>query len=38
MAFLPLVELDDLLRVDGEALVGVHHHAEEPGVCLEGEK
>ncbi len=34
MALLALVQFDDLLRVDGQALVRVHHHAEEAGVCL----
>lgn len=38
MPLLPLVQLDDLLGVDGEALVRVHHHAEEAGVSLEGKK
>ncbi len=32
---LALVQLDDLFRVDGQALVRVHHHAEEAGVRLE---
>ena len=31
---LPLVDLDNLLGVDGETLVGVHHHAEQPRVSL----
>ena len=34
MSFLPLVDLDDLLGVDGQSLVGVDNHAEEPGVGL----
>ena len=34
MSLLPLVDLDDLLGVDGESLVGVDHHTEEPGVGL----
>lgn len=34
MAFLALVHLDDLLGVDGQHLVGIHHHAEEAGVRL----
>ena len=32
--FLPLVDLDDLLSVDGEPLVWVHHHAEQARVGL----
>ena len=32
--FLPLVDLDDLLRVDGQPLVRVHHHAEKARVGL----
>ena len=35
MSLLPLVDLDDLLGVDGESLVGVDNHAEEPGVSLQ---
>ena len=35
MSFLPLVDLDDLLSVDWESLVGVDHHTEEPGVSLQ---
>ena len=31
---LALVHVDDLLRVDGQLLVGVHHHAEEARVRL----
>ena len=38
MPLLPLVQFDDLLGVDGEALVRIHHHAEEAGVSLEGKK
>lgn len=34
VAFLALVHLDDLLRVDGQHLVGVHHHAEQARVRL----
>lgn len=34
VAFLALVHLDDLFRVDGQHLVGIHHHAEEARVCL----
>ena len=33
---LALVHVNDLLRVDGQVLVRVYHHAEEPGVCLQG--
>lgn len=36
VAFLALVHLDDLLGVDGQHLVGIHHHAEEAGVRLSG--
>ena len=32
--FLPLVDLDDLLSVDGKPLVRVHHHAEQARVGL----
>ena len=32
---LPLVDLDDLLSVDGEPLVGIDHNAEQTGVGLE---
>ena len=35
MAFLAAVHLDDVLRVDGQVLVGVDDHAEQPGVRLE---
>ena len=34
MPLLPLVDLDNLLGVDGDPLVGVHHHAEQAGVSL----
>ena len=34
VSFLPLVDFDDLLGVDGQSLVGVDHHTEEPGVGL----
>ena len=34
MSLLPLVDLNDLLCVDGKPLVGVHHHAEQTGVGL----
>ncbi len=34
MTLLPLVALDDLLGVDGEPLVRVHHYAEEAGIRL----
>jgi hypothetical protein len=39
--FMPLdalIPLHDLLRVDRQLLVGIHHHAEETGVCLQGKK
>lgn len=36
VALYALVPLHDLLRVDGQLLVGVDHDAEEAGVCLEG--
>lgn len=36
VALLSLVHLDDLLRVDGQHLVGVHHHTEETRVRLQG--
>ena len=32
--FLPLVDLDDLLSVDGKPLVRVHHHTEQARVGL----
>jgi hypothetical protein len=32
---LPLVDLDNLLGVDGDPLVGVHHHAEQAGVGVD---
>ena len=35
MPLLALVDLDNLLGVDGQPLVGVHHHAEQPGVSLQ---
>ena len=35
MSLLPLVDLNDLLSVDGKSLVGVDHHAEQPGVSLD---
>ena len=34
MPLLALVDLDDLLRVDGQALVRIHHHAEQARVSL----
>ena len=34
-ALLALVQLDDLLGVDGQPLVRVHHYAEEARVCLQ---
>ena len=33
-ALLALIQLDDLLGVDGQPLVRVHHHTEEARVCL----
>lgn len=38
MALLALVEVHDLLGVDGQALVGVDHHAEQTRVGLETER
>lgn len=35
VTLLALVHLDDLLRVNGQHLVGVHHHAEETRVRLQ---
>jgi len=37
VSFLPFVHLDDLVRVDGQHLVRVDHHAEQAGVRLGGE-
>ena len=37
VALLALVHVNDLLRVDGQHLVRVHHHAEQAGICLRGE-
>ena len=34
MPLLALVDLDDLLRVDGQTLVRIHHHAEQARVSL----
>lgn len=34
MPLYPLIPFHDLFRVDGQLLVGIHHHAEEAGVCL----
>lgn len=34
MPLLALVHFNDLLRVDGQVLVGVYHHAEETRVRL----
>ena len=34
VAFLALVDLDDLLRVDGQADVGIDDNAKEAGVSL----
>lgn len=36
VSLLALVHVDDLLGVDGQVLVGVDHHAEEPRVRLQG--
>ena len=36
MPLLPLVDLNDLLGVDGKPLVGIHHHAEQSRVGLRG--
>ena len=33
---LALVDLDDLLGVDGKPLVGIHHHTEQSRVGLRG--
>lgn len=35
MSFLALVHLNNLLRVDGQVLVGVYDDTEEPRVCLQ---
>lgn len=35
MALFAAVHLHDGLCVDGQVLVGVDHHAEQPGICLE---
>lgn len=34
VSLLPSVHLDDVLRVDGQVLVGVDDHTEEAGVRL----
>ncbi len=34
VALFPFVHFNDLLRVDWQHFIGVHHHAKEPGVCL----
>lgn len=34
MALYALVPLHDLLRVDGQLLVRIDHHAEQAGICL----
>lgn len=34
MPLLALVHVHNLLRVDGQVLIGVYNHTEEPGVCL----
>ena len=36
MPLLPLVDLNDLLGVDGKPLVEIHHHAEQSIVALQG--
>lgn len=38
MTFLALVDLDDLLGVDGKTNVRIHDDAEQAGVSLEGAK
>lgn len=35
MALLASVHLHDGLCVDGQVLVRVDHHTEQPGICLE---
>ena len=37
VTLLAFVEFNDLLRVDWKSLVGVDHHTEQTGICLEGE-
>lgn len=37
VSFLPFVHINDLFWVNGQHLVGVHHHTEQARVCL-GEK
>jgi hypothetical protein len=34
MPLLALIQVYDLLRVDGQTFVGVHHYAEKSRVCL----
>ncbi len=34
VALFPFVHFNDLLRVDWQHFIGVHHHAKQPGVCL----
>lgn len=34
MPFLPSVHLNDVLRINGQVLVGVNYHTEETRVCL----
>lgn len=34
MPFLPSVHLNDVLRINGQVLVGVNNHTEETRVCL----
>ncbi len=36
VAFLALVDLDDLLRVDGQSDVGIDDNAKQAGVSLKG--
>lgn len=35
MPFDAFIPLHNLFRIDRQLLVGVHHHAEKTGVCLE---
>lgn len=34
MALFAFVHFNDLLRVDWQHFIGVHHHAKQPRVCL----
>ena len=36
VALLAPVHFNDVIRVDGQVLVRVDHHTEEPRVCLQG--